>query len=221
MCLPAKAGSHGGGAVRRTLLAALLLAAAPACSGSDDPGLPPGTAATTSAPSSTSPSTSTSAPTTSSPSNDPFSEQFASDPRTPVTWLVKPTGDARTDEALATYRHLVFAVARVFSTPNPNDAELLALTSGQARKFLTDQLIKARQTKSSQLGPTLVKSVTTRSSGGDLAVSACQDLTQSFVYVDGKKSARPAGFYQEVAVLHQNAGKWIVIQINGEQGKVC
>jgi hypothetical protein len=211
--------------VRSTLLIAglILTTAATACSADTPPPLPPPTS-TSSAPSTPASTSSASVPS-STPSaadpDDPFRQQFATDPRTPVTWLVKPTGVTETDAALATYRHLVFAVARVFSAPDPADSELLQLTSGQARRFFTDQLVRARQSKSAQLGPTVVKSATTKSTGNDIAVSACHDLTRSYVYVDGKRSANAAGFYRETVVLHKEAGGWKVIQLNGEQGKPC
>jgi hypothetical protein len=210
--------------VRWTLLIAglILTTGLVACSADPPPPLPPptGTSPAPPGPTSTDTGAPSSTPSAADP-DDPFRQQFATDPRTPVTWLVKPTGTPETDAALATYRHLVFAVARVFSAPDPSDSELLQLTSRQARKFFTDQLIRARQSKSAQLGPTVVKSVTTRSIGSNIAVSACHDLTGSYVYIDGKRSANAAGFYRETVVLHKEAGGWKVIQLNGEQGKPC
>jgi hypothetical protein len=198
--------------VRRWALVALLLVSA--CSGGGGgPPLPsagPTPAGGTSA-----------VPTPTARPSGPFDEQYATDPRSPVTWLVKPTGRARYDAALAAYRHWIFVVQRLGAAPDPADPELAAIASGAARDFFVKRFSETQRTHTNQLGGAVVRSANVRPAGPDVAVAACQDLTQAFVYVNGEKSPQAVGFFREVALLREVAGQWTVVQANGDQGTHC
>jgi hypothetical protein len=150
----------------------------------------------------------------------PFDAEYATDPRSPVTWLVEPTGKAEDDEILAAYRHFVFMIHRVAAQPDPEDPELLALTRGAARAFYTRQYAESVRDHVTQSGPGTVKAATVRHLGRAVAVAACVDQRQSYVYEDGQRDPEPIGFYRETAVLQQVDGKWVAIQVTG-QLKAC
>jgi hypothetical protein len=199
--------------VRRMVLTLVLLAAggAAACSGGHAGGtVLPSTSSTG--------GSSASARATPAPTG-PFGTQYATDPRSPITWLVKPTGDATTDEVLAAYRHWVYVVVLAFADPNPDDPAFLSMTSGQARKDLSAALKEAQKENGAQLGPTIVASAAARRTGLVAVVVACQDLTANYDYTDGKPAAKANGFYKETAVLRKVGGDWVVDRVSGPQSE--
>jgi hypothetical protein len=154
------------------------------------------------------------------PPTAPLSVPYAVDPRAPVTWRVDPTGDPATDEVLATYRHFVFVIHRVAAKPDPTDAELLALTHGDARAFYTRQYAGNARAHVIQIGPATVTSAVVRHTGATVTITSCQDLTQSYVYDNGRRDAEPVGYYRETAVMRKIGAAWVADRVTGEL-KAC
>jgi hypothetical protein len=151
----------------------------------------------------------------------PFDTQYATDPRSPVTWLVKPSGKAEDDEILAAYRHLVFVIHRLGAKPDPGDRELRTVTTGSALAFYTKLYADSIRKHLIQIGPGIVTSAAVRRSGNTVAVAACQDLRQSYPVENGKRDELATGFYEELAVLRKVNGNWVAIQVTGQLKDAC
>ena len=212
--------------MRRWLVVVGLVVAtsASACSGSSgSAALPTGATATDTSLPQSGASTAPASPSMSATvtAADPFSEQLPTDPRSPVTWLVKPTGNASKDAALAAYRRWTYTVMRVFSDPTKDQQALLDLATGTARTNYTKSLQDAVRRHVYQRGPVVVESALATTQTGGAAVVACINLTQSYVYTGGARDSRPAGYYKETAVLQKHGNGFTVARLIGSRGSHC